>query len=46
MVYFNIFKPSSFNHLAVNIFLVRILRIRDKENEWEEEEKIKENVTG
>jgi hypothetical protein len=30
MLYFTIFKPSSFHHLALNIFLVRILRIKMK----------------
>jgi hypothetical protein len=43
------FKPSSFHHLALNIFLERVLRIkmkRDKENEWEEEEKIKIKCNG
>jgi len=49
MVDFTIFKPSSFHHLALNIFQVRILRIKLK---WirrmsgKRRKKLKENVPG
>jgi hypothetical protein len=48
MVYFAIFKPSSFHHLALNIFLVRILRIKMKgiTRMSGKRRKLKENVTG
>jgi len=49
MVYFATFKPSSFHHLALNIFLVRILKIKMKEirrMSGNRRRKLKENVTG
>jgi hypothetical protein len=48
MVYFTIFKLSSFHHLALNIFLGRILKIKMKgiRRICGKRRKLKENVTG
>jgi hypothetical protein len=48
MVYFTIFKLSSFHHLALNIFLVGILRMKMKRirRMSRKKRKLKENVTG